>query len=409
MTNGFRIYPGYVMVNCNLGINENPKGSSLNNCIQGVALNKNGYWINNNGDVLIDSFDHMNLSQDQYINYAKTIDGVSRQGVLMLENPDKSIPCEFINVYRTGDKWMVVRDVNNSPEEFNPSVKYGINYRDEGERLLNKGDWDGVIDYYKHEGIKQPWALYFSGSALYKKAYNDGYMPKYGFIDAVNTGDFQSAGRYFNSGSVNEISPASMIEMLSLAQEMFKTYCTTEGSEEFKKDAENSINVIDIEYQSFAKQSLELPGAIEKYKQHNAKIKEEIAAKMEAERQRQSMIYGEMFNIFINSLQNITAAVSSKSNNQVNRSPSNASSVSKSTGYASESQDNSGRKGFLRGQVIEWKNKLKKAEASRAQALDNYNNSGSIEAKRALESKENTVNECLEMIRQFESELNSLK
>ncbi len=68
--------------------------------------------------------------------------------------------------------------------------------------------------------------------------------------------------------------------------------------------------------------------------------------------------------------------------------------------------DNSDRKAFLKEQIIDWKHKLQKAEDSYQQALgsggDNW------EKERVIESKRNTVNECLEMIRQYEAELNSL-
>lgn len=68
--------------------------------------------------------------------------------------------------------------------------------------------------------------------------------------------------------------------------------------------------------------------------------------------------------------------------------------------------DTSDRKAFLKEQIIDWKHKLQKAEDSYQQAVgsggDNW------EKQRVIESKRNTVNECLEMIRQYEAELNSL-
>lgn len=75
---------------------------------------------------------------------------------------------------------------------------------------------------------------------------------------------------------------------------------------------------------------------------------------------------------------------------------------------SSPGADNSDRKAFLKGQIIEWKNKLKKAEAS----LEKEIASGSDDdwqKQRVVESKRKTVDECLEMIRGFEAELNSLK
>lgn len=85
------------------------------------------------------------------------------------------------------------------------------------------------------------------------------------------------------------------------------------------------------------------------------------------------------------------------------------SSQSTSTSSAaSTGEDKSGRKAFLKGQIIEWKNKLKKAE----QSLESELASGSNDdwhKQQVVESKRNTVNECLQMIRQYEEELNSLK
>lgn len=73
---------------------------------------------------------------------------------------------------------------------------------------------------------------------------------------------------------------------------------------------------------------------------------------------------------------------------------------------APSSGDSSDRKAFLKEQIIDWKHKLQKAEDSYQQAVgsggDNW------EKERVIESKRNTVNECLEMIRQYEAELNSL-
>ena len=85
------------------------------------------------------------------------------------------------------------------------------------------------------------------------------------------------------------------------------------------------------------------------------------------------------------------------------------SSQSTSTSSAaSTGEDKSGRKAFLKGQIIEWKNKLKKAEQSLESELASGNNDD-WHKQQVVESKRNTVNECLQMIRQYEEELNSLK
>ena len=60
----------------------------------------------------------------------------------------------------------------------------------------------------------------------------------------------------------------------------------------------------------------------------------------------------------------------------------------------------------MRGEIATWKNKFKKAEAAYQQALSTGDDTW--EKKRVIDSKRKTVDECLEMIRQYEAELNSL-
>lgn len=75
--------------------------------------------------------------------------------------------------------------------------------------------------------------------------------------------------------------------------------------------------------------------------------------------------------------------------------------------FNSEKPDNAGRKGFLRGEIATWKNKLKKAQQSYNQEMGSGEDTP--QKKRVLESKQKTIDTCLEMIRQYETELNSLK
>lgn len=73
---------------------------------------------------------------------------------------------------------------------------------------------------------------------------------------------------------------------------------------------------------------------------------------------------------------------------------------------SSGSEDTSGRIAFLKGQIAEWKNKLAKAEKSYRDVM--AGGEDSWEKKRVIDSKRNSVDECLKMIKEYESELNSL-
>ena len=74
---------------------------------------------------------------------------------------------------------------------------------------------------------------------------------------------------------------------------------------------------------------------------------------------------------------------------------------------SSTKPDNAGRKGFLRSEIATWENKLEKAKQSYNQAMGSGEDTP--QKKRVLESKQKKIDTCLEMIRQYKAELNSLK
>ncbi len=78
-----------------------------------------------------------------------------------------------------------------------------------------------------------------------------------------------------------------------------------------------------------------------------------------------------------------------------------------SSSSSSSGTDNTNRKIFLQNQIIDWKAKLAKAEKSYQECV--ASGEDTAEKKRVVESKQKTVDTCLEMIRTYEAELNSLK
>lgn len=91
----------------------------------------------------------------------------------------------------------------------------------------------------------------------------------------------------------------------------------------------------------------------------------------------------------------------------------NSSTVTQQTNLPAQQKvssakpDNAGRKALLRGEIATWRNKLKKAQQSYNQAMSSGEDTP--QKKRVLESKQKTIDTCLEMINQYERELNSLQ
>lgn len=108
---------------------------------------------------------------------------------------------------------------------------------------------------------------------------------------------------------------------------------------------------------------------------------------------------------------NMNQTTQTSTNN--NYKATNSSTVTRQTNLpaqqknSTEKPDNAGRKGFLRGEIATWRNKLKKAQESYKQAMSSGEDTP--QKKRVLDSKQKTIDECLEMINQYERELNSLK
>lgn len=129
-------------------------------------------------------------------------------------------------------------------------------------------------------------------------------------------------------------------------------------------------------------------------------------AQLRAERQQAIAL------AFLNGLSNIMQSTMSSPSRSSGRgaavsSGRTAAAMPSASSGNSGKVDNSSRKAFLKSQIIEWKNKAKKAEASYEQALSGGDDSW--QKKNVIDSKRRSVDEALEMVRQYEAELNSLK
>lgn len=121
---------------------------------------------------------------------------------------------------------------------------------------------------------------------------------------------------------------------------------------------------------------------------------EEAARQAEIQQQRQQQIANAIFGIITNTLSGITSGHSSSRRSAgVSGGSSRGSAKASSGAAASSSRDTSGDKARLKREIAEWEAKLKKAEQSYAQALQNYESNKTWEAKRVVDSKLNTINE----------------
>ncbi len=301
------------------------------------------------------------------------------------------IPPEFYDVQALNGVWKISDSPANgsATKPFNPLTSRARVIRDPGEIFyLNHKD-DDVLVYYSTEGLDAPWASFYSAKALDNKA----YYPAYRFKNVVKSME-NGGGLPKNEQGV--ISDIGLIEnMLQTAIRLYNQYVAS-GEEEFHQEA-----LSNIESDKYQLKFLEdLKVRYNKVRSHAAQVTSQQEAQQAAYMQ---MILGS-FTSALNAISNRTSSKSSKSSGTTF---SNTGGSVSSSSSGSNSVDNSDRKAFLRNQITDWKNKLKKAEKSYEQAMGSGDDSW--QKKMVLESKQHTIDECANMIRQYEAELNSLK
>lgn len=357
------------------------------------------------GKLLVDSITGYSISEDQYCIYTKHIDGVDKKGVLKLDDPSFQIPCVFASIMQNKDKWLVQKSSIDPFSEYNPHASYAGSFRDEGEKLYNQKKWQEVIEYYATKGMDKPWSLFFTGMAIYQKAYHEGYIYKYGFQSRIEKNEINPfTHKYYNDCAL--IPYEQNIVLFGQAAEILQAYMEVGEDSTYLKTAKYKIPECLSLKKDMEDERAKFNRCVQKYNQHNTAQK----AAMEAEQQRKAAMWGAIIGSVSNSLQHALSGGKSRNVSTPTRTSGSYKSGTKTqTSSSSGGEDNTDRKIFLKNQITDWKNKLKKAEASLNQAKESYSKNQSWETKRLVESKENTVNECLDMIRQYESELNSLK
>lgn len=409
-------YPGFIVTNGDGQLNSVNKGSAskdFGECHISTGIGTVGVVLFDGKEVLkgVDYLNIKNIDVTPYVTYRKKIDGVDRHGVKKIFDSNFDIPCIFYQVKNENGVWQTKSNRGDDWQAFNPAAVNKITYRDRGEQLYNQGKMADVIKYYEKEGINAPWAKFYTGVALKDRAYNLGDVPLYSFVDDMKKGNFtfrdrEKKGPYPDKG---EMGVDETKATYALSTKMLKAFIDESQDADMIKKAKKTIEDNDISLGLFSKNAAELPASMQIYYNHQSQLKGEqqrMIAEQQARQQQQAQMWANMIGAFSNMLQ---SALSPSGGPSKSYSAGGAGSYKSSSAGSSSSSgvDNSGRKGFLKGQIIDWKNKLKKAEKSLEDAI--AGGEDTWQKKQVVESKRKTVNECLEMIRQYESELNSLK
>lgn len=366
---------------------------------------------------------------EQMIYYEKqNNDGRTLMGAICLADTSLYLPAKFAYVRRAVNAegngvWLVSRKAFAPLEIYDPDADYTPVYRDKIEEYYNIGWYDDVLDrlmgqkdlsyenlllllsaytIYVNDrmpGIEKIIAQYREG--VEPEGMNDSKSPNRSSLDMFRAAyPFPELDGYCKQ--IVEKAPVQDKDIAkALAADAQATYkqadfLINEDLNNARREygtimAQRTINRIEAE-------------AMAAQRAQEAAIRE---AQLRAERQQAIAL------TFINGLGNILQSTMSGSSGTSGRGASvstgrgAAAMPSGTTSAATGKVDNSSRKAFLKSQIIEWKNKARKAEASYQQALSSGDDSW--QKKNAIDSKRRSVDEALEMVRQYEAELNSLK
>lgn len=303
----------------------------------------------------------------------------------------REIPPSFYYMTCYDGVWKVADQPSNNfnaPIVYEPESTKAATIRDPGEAFYVRSQFDDVLAYYSDEGLDAPWASYYSADALVSKRLQSQSRFEL-IVDAMEKG----SGLPKNEQGV--ISDVNVIrQMLNMANALYDKYLDS-GDAEFKTQAISGKEMT-IYYLT------RLNEYIDRYN----KVRSHAAMVTSQEEQRQAALMSYFLNSFSNAL-NSMASSSGSSSRSRSYAPSGSSAMPSTGGGSSSATDNSNRKIFLKEQIADWRNKLRKAEKSYEQAMGSGDDSW--QKKKVLESKQRTIDECANMIRQYESELNSLK
>ena len=145
-----------------------------------IAYNSSLSLYSTDGKVIVSgakeiSFPDKSHLKDNHIVFEKRNAGIIQKGGLLLDNLSDSVPCLFSDISYHYPKdssekayWSIKKSKNSDYEVYDKNRNYKVLYRDKGEELFEKGNYQGVINFYAKEGISAPWAKYFTGISLYE-------------------------------------------------------------------------------------------------------------------------------------------------------------------------------------------------------------------------------------------------
>ena len=375
--------------------------------------------VTTDGSLLLDSISEISATGiDGIFIYRKVIDEELYTGLTNFKNHHDDIAPRFSDIYveTAGEEWspFIRTTLLAKAEKYDPTKTYTRNFTGLLDRSLEYASADSILKIASRtdidtlsetdlialsRGILRKYASYADTQQYVLRNYEKGtatfddeklYNQVVRFFDRVNPRDFSAeSSLMFRTLERLRDLDAQLAEELALKNDIIL------GDLIFTRDS-----IIPAKKQAWLDRSTEVKTEIEEFRRAQEQKKQaEKAARIKAWADAAKQ-WADAYNA------KQTAETAKKRAAAKTARTAVKGSRALNTAATAPTDNTSDRKAFLKGQIIDWKNKLQKAEASYQQAVSSGGDNW--EKERVIESKRNTVNECLEMIRQYESELNSL-
>lgn len=349
--------------------------------------------------------------------YAKMIGEISHggtymKGALMLDGSLPNIPCQFSDVEydSINHQWLVQKEAISKWEVYSTNKHYITEMKDDGVRLFWEGKYDETIKFYSGIGISQPWAKFYTGAAMIKKAEKQ-YYKCLNFIDDVQN-------NRINSVASNGVSNRKLYMNLEPDFELMKQLYTTgysileaylcEDSTFLEEVNEITSTRLDWRLEWLDNTKVKFTPYWNEFQKENAAIAAHQEELRREKQEREKAIYQAIITGFMNGINNAISGNTTRQSNNVSTSRANVSTnvgvYNSNTTNTQNTSSSSNTRTINHSALADWK--ARKANAERM--IREYNeqllrNPNDAAIKSMIRSQENILNNCIRQISLIES------
>lgn len=366
------------------------------------------------GSMVLNQSDDASFQQCIFSKYENKI---RYAGGLALNQKAPTTPCLFYELFLCSNygkdyKWMVqLKETNWNREYYDPNKKYIVNYRDKGEEYYSQQKFDDVIAFYAKEGISAPWAKFYTGIALERKA-SDCIRYAYLIVDDVEKHDLNHfyVDNYLD-GTADVVDFKLSQKLRGTAILMLEQYMKEDST--FIREASISCKVAKEFLEKMPDLSKRYDSAIVVIENNKAKLmaekkaleeqkqekkavieKAELARRQEAQLQRAQVLQA-FLGIFMNAITNSVSGNGRSGNVNGRGNYGTTTTVNQTT---------SSNSGSNASKIADWQSRKSNAERRLADYREKQRKDpNSSYLKQTIASEERIINECNDNIVRLQS------